>query len=445
MRSRRGRTTLAVVLGTAVLIAGRASATTTTQLVSVASDESHGEPRDGYDPAISPDGRYVAFFSAAGLTPGAPEFSVYLRDLVAETTEIVSLAPGEEQATTSASLPSISAAASKVAFVLNHDRGDEYLQEAYVRDRIARQTHALGVTPFGDPANSHTSTPLLDDAGRKVAFIGSASDLVRRDVNATTDIFVRDLETGATQLVSRNSRGVQSNSFAQGHAISGNGNRVAWTSDATNLTPTGTVDEQAQVYVRDLATRRTRLVSRGFDGGPGDGWSYSTALSRTGRFVVFVSAASNIVRGDTNGVADVFVRDLRAGMTRRVSVSSRGHQGNAISGLHSGIVYFHYYIDISANGRYVSFYSEASNLVDRDLNLAGDIFVHDRHARQTSRVSLDADGNEILHGAYQGSLSNDGRWVAFSSDGVVDPTDNDGELDVFVRGPLDDSVARASR
>jgi Tol biopolymer transport system component len=138
------------------------------------------------------------------------------------------------------------------------------------------------------------------------------------------------------------------------------------------------------------------------------------AMTPDGRFVAFLSFATNLVPGDTNSRADVFVRDRRSGTTERVSVSSAGAQGNAESGPADGD-FRRDTLDISNDGRYVAFTSYASNLVSTDTNGVSDVFVHDRQTHATERVSISDTEQELGVPSYQPSISNDGRLVAYSS------------------------------
>ena len=153
-------------------------------------------------------------------------------------------------------------------------------------------------------------------------------------------------------------------------------------------------------------TETTELVSISSDGELGNHSSSNPSISSDGRFVAFVSYADNLVEGDTNSKADIFVRDRQLGITERVSVSSMGEQGNFDSESPS----------ISADGRFVVYSSHASNLVEGDTNLHLDVFVHDRETSETERVSVSSSGNQGTGGgSYYPSISGDGRYVVFSS------------------------------
>jgi len=167
----------------------------------------------------------------------------------------------------------------------------------------------------------------------------------------------------------------------------------------------------------------TTRVSVASDGGQGNGDSRYSSISADGRYVAFRSWASNLVGGDTNSEQDIFVHDRQTGQTTRVSVASDGGQGN----------YDSQYPSISADGRYVAFDSWASNLVGGDTNGGPDVFVHDRQTGQTARVSVASDGGQGNDGSYWPSISADGRYVAFYSwaSNLVGG-DTNGCCDIFV-------------
>ena len=191
-------------------------------------------------------------------------------------------------------------------------------------------------------------------------------------------------------------------------ATSADGNVVAFWSSASNLV-SGDTNGWADVFVHDRSTGLTDRVSVDSAGGEGNLQSTSATISTDGRFVVFVSGASNLVTGDKNGYADVFVHDRTTKITERVSVDSAGKEGNNASGGGSDPV------SISADGRYVAFTSDASNLVVGDTNVFRDVFVHDRTNRTTVRVSVDSTGAQAKLGGHCGAISADGNVVAFYS------------------------------
>jgi hypothetical protein len=202
-----------------------------------------------------------------------------------------------------------------------------------------------------------------------VAFTSTALNLVPGDTNFAWDVFVHDLQTGATTRVSVDSSGAEGDGLSMIPSISSDGRYVAFTSLATNLVP-GDTNAAYDVFVHDRqtgATTRVSVDSAGVQGDGDSGWA-DLSLSADGRFVAFESLAANLVPGDTNGVKDVFLHDLQTGATTRLSVDSNAGQGDAESRACS----------ISASGRYVAFQSEATNLVPGDANALRDVFLRDR-------------------------------------------------------------------
>jgi Tol biopolymer transport system component len=193
--------------------------------------------------------------------------------------------------------------------------------------------------------------------GRFVAFESGASNLVPGDTNGVPDIFVRDRATGTTERVSVSSEGVEGNSVSWNPAISPDGRYVVFMSYASNLV-TGDTNLSGDIFVHDRQTGVTERVSVSNGSTEGNGDSFDPAVSTYGRYVAFISFASNLVTGDTNNRSDIFVHDRQTGVTERVSVSSAGAQSNGFSELP----------DISGDGRFVTYYSAASNLVQNDTN-----------------------------------------------------------------------------
>jgi Tol biopolymer transport system component len=209
---------------------------------------------------------------------------------------------------------------------------------------------------------------------------------------------------------------------------------VAFHSFASNLVG-GDTNGRADVFVHDRQTGQTTRVSVASDGSQGNVESYDPFISADGRYVAFHSDATNLVGGDTNGDRDVFVHDRQTAQTTRVSVASDGSQGNS----HSR------YPSISADGRYVAFHSDATNLVGGDTNGHGDVFVHDRQTGQTTRVSVASDGSQGNSYSRNSSISADGRYVAFHSFARnLVGGDTNGRGDVFVHDRQTAQTTRVS-
>jgi Tol biopolymer transport system component len=214
-------------------------------------------------------------------------------------------------------------------------------------------------------------------------------------------------------------------------SMSADGRYLAFVSLASNLV-TGDTNNQPDVFVRDRQTNQITRVSVASDGTQADNGSALTAISADGRYVAFLSLASNLVPDDTNSAVDVFVHDRQTGVTSRVNVSSGGAQANDLSGS----------VSISGDGRYVAFNSLASNLVGNDTNGASDIFVHDRQTNSTTRVSVTFDGSQAGGGAPV--LSTDGRYVSFVSVSGLVPADTNDNQDVYVYDLLTGTLSRVS-
>ena len=291
--------------------------------------------------------------------------------------------------------------------------------DVFVHDRSNGKTERVSVSTGGaqgkatrDPWGGSIAGGISAN-GRYVVFQSDAPNLVSRDTNRAADIFLHDRASGVTKRVSVGTHG-QANGASGSATISASGRYVAFESAASNLVARDT-NRKVDVFVRDLATGKTSRMSvssRGVQAGC-KVWCESTqpSLSTDGRYVAFESSATNLVRGDTNKLADVFVRDRRTGRTERVSVTSKGKQAGADHTNNGSNA-----PSISGDGRYVAFHSADSNLVPGDTNRTFDIFVHDRKTGRTTRISVSSAGRQA-NGENVGapSFSADGRYVAFNS------------------------------
>ncbi len=312
--------------------------------------------------------------------------------------------------------------------------------DVFVRDRFLRATTRVSVDSNEGQIDTIpiwgiiSLSPSISGDGRYVAFSSDASDMVSGDTNGEGDVFVRDLKAGTTIRVSVDSNEGQSNGWSYSPAISGDGRYVAFSSRASDMV-SGDTNGEIDVFVRDLVAGTTSRVSVDSNEGQSNGWSGSPSISGDGRYVAFPSDASDMVSGDTNGEEDILVRDLVAGTTTRVSVDSNEGQSNGWSGSPS----------ISGDGRYVAFSSRASNLVSGDTNGEEDIFVRDLVAGTTRRVSVNSNEGQSNGESYSPSISGDGRYVAFSSDASnLVSGDTNKEYDIFVRDLVAGTTRRVS-
>ena len=351
--------------------------TGTTERVSISSADLQSN-NASYSAALSADGRFVAFTSdASNLVPGDNNnvSDVFVHDRQTGTTERVSISSADLQSNSSSSFPVLSADGHFVAFqsyASNLVSGDNNGQgDIFVRDRQTGTTERISLSSADLESNNGSNYPALSADGRFVAFQSDASNLVSGDSNGQSDVFVRDRQTGTTERVSLSSTGVQGNSYSYSFdlALSGDGRFVAFQSDASNLV-SGDSNNTGDIFVRDRQTGTTERVSVNSAGLQSNGFSAAPTISSDGFSVAFISYASNLVSGDTNGQGDSFIHDRQNGITERVSLSSTGVQGNSNSGGNLPA--------LSANGLLVAFTSDASNLVPGDSNGFSDIFVRNR-------------------------------------------------------------------
>lgn len=400
-----------------------------TRRVSV--DLAGGDPDGGsYVSSLTADAGKVAFRgSASDLVPGDDNgvHDVFVTNPATGTTTRASIDAAGRDSNAGSFAPSISADGRFVAFhsyasdLVSHDGNDEV--DVFVRDLVGGTTVRASVDTRGRDANGGSLYPSISADGRFVAFHSDASDLTLGDENGLRDVFVRDLVEGKTGRVSVDTGGADANGRSLHPSISADGRFVAFDSSATDLVA-GDGNGLVDVFVRDSASGSTVSVSEDQTGGDSNGGSSSAWITPDGGFVAFVSSASDLVSGDTNGISDIFVRDALAGSTVRASVDAAGSDPNGVSG----------YPALSADGRLVSFHSHASDLVAGDTNGLLDVFVRDLVAGVTVRSSVDLGGGDPNGESGYPTISADGRSVAFSSY-ATDLIAEDGNLkaDVFLR------------
>jgi hypothetical protein len=324
--------------------------------------------------------------------------------------------------------PSITAGGTVVAFDsearnLDGDRNGA-VRDVFHRDLASGRTTLMSVGLDGAPADGPSEAPVLAGRAASIVFSSLATNLVAGDTNRARDVFVR-AGSGPIRRVSVTSANGEPNGPSFEADISRDGRRVVFTSTASNLVPNdhnGVED----VFVRDLAAGTTRRVSERFGIGA-EGRSRAPSISPDGRWVSFESTARDLINEDDNEVSDVFLADLTRRSIRRVSVNSRGEgQNRAV------VAPFVTVSDVSADGRFVTWDSDATNLVPGDRNGDTDVFVRDLRRGRTLLVSRSSTGAQGDNDAYFPRLSDDGRYIAFSSFARnLWPSDRGGE-DVFV-------------
>ena len=309
--------------------------------------------------------------------------------------------------------------------------------DIFVHDRTAWSTTLVSQGVTGLAGNGLSTRPAISDDGNFIAYRSLASDLVIGDTNLIDDIFVYDVTTGINEMVSVSSLGIQGNLTSDRPTISGDGNVVAFWSDANNLVA-GDLNLQRDIFVHNRALATTELISVSTGGIQGNGPSSRPNLSADGNLVAFTSDASNLVAGDTNLAGDVFVRDIAAGTTELISIGLAGAPANGLSSVPV----------ISGDGRYVSYRSSANNIVDGDTNKLRDVFLYDRQTGITTILSRSNTGAAGNGDASRPAINTDGSKIlfqTFASNMVAN--DNNLEEDAFIhegRGwtgpPLKDSI-----
>lgn len=401
-----------------------------TEIVRVSLDSMAGEANNSsFSPSASTTGRFVAFESiASDLVPSDTnlQIDVFVRDVVTGATERVSLSTAGAQGLGESRLPSVSGDGRYVAYESLSDNfvaGDTNgVRDIFVYDRVRDLNERVSLFSNGNELSGHSFTPSISANGRFVAFETLQDNIVAADTNGSRDIYVRDRWTGVTELVSRSSAGVAGNHDSFAPSISPDGTFVAFHSRATNLVA-GDTTANRDIFVHNRSTHTTVRVSVDSMGAEGNGSSFFPAISADGLVVAFESDATNLVTNDTNGARDVFLHDLASGTTVRISVD--GMAAQALGGS--------FFPSISADGNRVAFQSFAPNLVTGDGNFVADVFLHDRGAGTTTRLSLDALSTEGNGESRVAAISGDGLFTAFESDASNLVTgDTNGVTDAFL-------------
>jgi Tol biopolymer transport system component len=390
------------------------------------------------EPALGVGGGQVAFLSHAtnlvagcggGLTLAEAQWDVFVRDRVAGTTVSASAPSGSFDGVGGCEAPDLDGpgtlvvfASTSAALVPGDTNGDK---DVFVRDLVTLVTTRVSVTTGGAQAQGDSGAPRICGDGRVVTFASTANLLVAGDNNGVQDIFAHDRETITTFRVSTSAFGVEANGACETPAISRDGTRIAFVSSATNLVP-GDGNGKKDVFVKVTATGeilRASLTAGGLELAHD---ASAPDLSGDGRFVAFVSTGP-FVPTDTNGQQDVYVKDLLTGAVERASLGNAGENGNGNAS----------FARISDDGQLVLFRSLATNLVaGGDANgIAGDVFLRDRPAATTVRVSLGIFGDQANADCAPGDLSGDGAGAAFYglATNLVPGNDQNAATDVWLR------------
>jgi Tol biopolymer transport system component len=293
----------------------------------------------------------------------------------------------------------------------------------FIRDRTAGTTRLVSLGQKGVKGNNTSFDGALSADGRIVAFASYAGNLVPpADKENRSDIFTRDLQKNTTERISVASSGVRANGASYKPQISADGRYVLFQSDATNLVPDDT-NGSRDIFLRDRRASKTYRVSLGANFSQANDRSYTATMSQDAKIIAFESFASNLVSGDINNGPDIFVRNRDSKTTKMVNLTSVGGLANCCS----------FEPSITGAGRFIAFFSNASNLVPNDTNEATDVFVRDLTLNKTNRVSLGAGFSQVAGESYYASISEDGKRVVFASDAAIVSGDTNVETDIYIR------------
>ncbi|MBL8297584.1 MAG: hypothetical protein JNN30_04465 [Rhodanobacteraceae bacterium] len=370
----------------------------------------HGLSRDAARIVFQSDGPNVAPGQGSGNS------RVFVRDLNTATNTQITFRNGGEEAGDSVYAPAMSSDGVTVVAITTNSNfvaGDNNLMNDLIRQAgrgSAAQRLSSPAAGPGIAAANHDSGAVFQrfsasEDGRFVAFASFASNLVPGDLNGTNDVFVRDRLLGTTERVSVYSNGSEGNCGSLGADISSDGRYVVFYS----CTPfdTATPSPYTDVYRHDRLMDTTTLVARTPSNTHANSHSSLPSLSGDGRFVAFRSCASNLVAGDSNGFCDIFVRDMDTGTTALATPSVTPGGANTTTD----------YAEISGNGRYVFYMSEATNLVANDSNAAFDAFRFDRITQTVELISRNTQGVQSdATSSFEGT-SHDGEQALFWSVG----------------------------
>jgi Tol biopolymer transport system component len=298
------------------------------------------------------------------------------------------------------------------------------VQDIFLHDWLTGTTERVSLSGRGQEANGASDWPEISADGLSVVFTSTASNLVDGDSNGVEGVFVVDLRYGGVELVSHPALGGQADAVSTQPAISGDGRFIAFVSAATNLVPGATAGFN-EIYLYDRLYESLQWVSAPRIGAANDGVSGEPAISADGNWVAFSSASTQLVPDDTNSRRDIFLWNRASSTLERVNLTPTGKETDRSS----------YAPALSADGRFIVYRSHATNLVASETLNLGDIFLRDNLNGALQRVSISATGEQSPDGASdEPAISADGRFIVFRSNATdMVPNDTNGSHDIFVR------------
>lgn len=374
--------------------------------------------------AISTDERFVVFSSeATNLASGDHNDSsdIFLRDRWLNQISRISVNNQGVEGNADSIQPVIAANGRFIAFsskATNFVAGEtNTAADIFIYDMQTQQIR--GINPLD--SNGDSLNPSISADGRWVVFESTASNLVVNDTNNAADIFLFDTQANQITRISVDAGGAQGNGTSIHPMIAANGSVVVFESEASNLV-SGDTNNSSDIFLYDITTRNVQRISQATH--QADKGSYYPAVTAEGKIVVFESEATNLVANDTNGFAEIFIKDLTTGQIQRITAPN-GEPANS----------HEYYPSISANGRFIAFTTAATNLVGGNPNALFDLLKYDRVTQQLERLNVNVAGEQTDFQSFKLpiSLSSSGNYAVFASNATNAVYGDDNlSLDVFV-------------
>ncbi len=338
-----------------------------------------GEVTDehSYDPYVTPDGRYVSYWSyASNLVYGDTNDHLFIRDGL----------------------------------------------DVFVYDMQAKTTKRVNLNSDGGEIDGNSIGALTPD-GRYVTFVSDGRVMLKEPHHSgQSAVYLRDRFTSTVERISTGIDSLYPNAAVDTALGSYDARTIVYAGPASNLVP-GDTNGYGDLFLYDRITGKTKLITNAPDGSPGNGDSVAPQITYDGRFIVFLSFASNLVIGDTNGQSDIFVYDVEKDKIRRVNVAEDGTQSNGLSKDPS----------ICTNGRFVSFTTEATNLVPGDTNGLRDVIIHDLLTDSNTLATINESGEWGNAKAHRSYLVPDCRAITIASDATnLVENDTNGFRDLFM-------------
>ena len=273
----------------------------------------------------------------------------------------------------------------------------------------------ISTAPTGEGGNGDCYAPAISGDGKSVAFESNATNLITDDKNGVKDIFIWHSVTNKIERVSVGNAGKEANAASYEPSISGDGNSIAFTSTASNISATEKGTSNNNVFLRDLALNTTLMISVDPSSKKGGGGS-NASIAYDGKRMAFYSQTSTLVSNDKNGLWDIFLWEQNNKQLKRISLTADGKERNQGEESVNRIVS----PSISGNGRYIAFTTTASNMVPGDDKYFQDVFIYDTQTNTTIIASTTADGkfgnaDSPIGQGEKIAISFDGNYVAYST------------------------------